>query len=74
MGKPFSWWAEHHNRYPTIALIAKHYPTPTVTSVPSDRSFSLAVDIYDERRSRILPEHAESLLLIKSNYSLFGKK
>ena len=22
MGKPFSWWTEHHNRYPTIALIA----------------------------------------------------
>ena len=74
MGEPFTWWAEHHSRYPAIAQIANHYLTATATSVPSERLFSSAGDIYDEMRSRISPEHAESLLFIKSNYSLFGKK
>ena len=74
MRKPFTWWAKHHSRYPAMAQIAKCYLTATATSVPSEKLFSSAGDIYDERRSRITPEHAESLLFIKSNYSLFGKK
>ena len=32
MGKPFTWWAEHHSRYPAIAQIANHYLTATATS------------------------------------------
>ena len=72
-GKPFDWWAEHHKRYPNIAQVAKRYLTASATSVPSERLFSSAGDIYDEKRSRILPEHAEHLLFIKSNYSMFGK-
>ena len=45
MGKPFTWWAEHHSRYPAIAQIANHYLTATATSVPSERLFSSAGDI-----------------------------
>jgi len=34
-------------------------------SVPSERLFSAAGSIYDDHRSRIMAEHAESLLLLK---------
>ena len=73
-GKPFAWWVEHKTRYPTIAQIARQYLSATATSVPSERLFSSAGDIYNDQRSRISPEHAEGLLFIKSNYSLFGRK
>jgi len=73
MGKPFAWWANHKLWYPTLAQVAKQYLSATATSVPSERLFSTAGTICDDRRSRITAEHAESLLFIKSNYSLFGK-
>ena len=73
LGNPLAWWADHHVRYPTLAQVAKRYLTATATSVPSERLFSTASNIYDDRRSRITAEHAESLLFIKSNYSQFGK-
>ena len=73
IGKPFAWWADHKVRYPTIAQVAKLYLSVTATSVPSERLFPTVGSIYDDRRSRITVEHAESLFFIKSNYSQFGK-
>ena len=67
------WWADHKVQYPTIAQVAKRYLSATATSVPSERLFSTAGSIYDDQRSSITAEHAESLLFIKSNYSWFGK-
>ena len=72
-GQAICMWANHKLWYPTIAQVAKRYLSATATSVPSERLFSTAGTICDDRRSRITAEHAESLLFIKSNYSLFGK-
>ena len=70
---PFVWWANYKSRYPTVAQVAKRYLSATATSVPSERLFSAAGNVYDERRSRITAEHAQHLLFIKSNYYSFGK-
>ena len=72
--QPFAWWADHKSRYPTVAQVAKRYLSATATSVPSETLFSAAGNVYDDRRNRITAEHAQHLLFIKSNYSLFGKK
>ncbi len=66
----FTWWANNSSRFSVLAEIALRYLTPPPTSVPSERLFSVAGDIYDEKRNRLAPERAEMLLFIKNNYHL----
>ena len=66
IGKPFVWWADHKVRFPSKVQVAKRYLSATATSVPSERLFSIVSSIYDDQRSRITAEHAESLLLLKA--------
>ena len=73
-GDPFTWWSQHKARFPLLSRLARRYLSATATSVPSERLFSLAGNVYEEHRNRILPEHAETLLFIKGNYSLFANK
>ena len=72
-GDPFTWWSQHKARFPLLSRLARRYLSATATSVPSERLFSLAGNVYVEHRNRILPEHAETLLFIKGNYSFADK-
>ena len=65
-----NWWATNKFRFPVLAKLARRYLSAPPTSVPSERLFSVAGDIYDEKRNRLSPEHAEVLLFIKSNFHL----
>ena len=62
-GNACTWWAENRARFPTLSKLALQYLSPT--SVPSERLFSTAGDIYDEKRNKLDPERAETLLFIK---------
>ena len=64
------WWATNKPRFPFLAKLAQRYLSAPPTSVPSKRLFSVAGDVYDEKRNRLSPERAETLLFIKSNYHL----
>lgn len=64
----YHWWSENAVRFPDIAKLAQQYLGAPPTSVPSERLFSGASDIY-EKRSRLLPDKAETLLFIKNNYT-----
>lgn len=66
----YSWWAENRVRFPLLAKLAQRYLSAPPTSVPSERLFSGAGDVYDEKRNRLAPERAEMLLFIKSNSPL----
>lgn len=66
----YSWWASNHCRFPSLAKIARQYLSAPATSVASERLFSGAGDVYDEKRSRLTPENAEMLLFIKNNFDL----
>ena len=65
-----TWWKSNKARFPLLAKLAQRFLAPPPTSVPSERVFSGASDIYDEKRSRLNPEKAEILLFIKNNFSL----
>ena len=64
----YSWWADNAMRYPCISSLVRQYLSAPPTSVPSERLFSGASNLYDDRRNRLAPERAEVLLLIKNNF------
>lgn len=69
-GNAYTWWKENGFRFKPISCLALRYLSAPPTSVPSERLFSTAGDIYDEKRNRLTPERAETLLFIKSNFHL----
>ena len=66
----YSWWKENKPRFPQLAKLARIYLAAPPTSVPSERVFSGASDIYDEKRNRLNPEKAEVLMFIRNNFHL----
>ena len=71
-GNSFTWWEDNKARYPSLAKLAQRYLSAPPTSVPSERLFSCARDVYDEKRNRIAPERAETLLFIKNNFRVLS--
>ena len=59
-----TWWAINK----LLAKLARRYLSAPPTSVPLESLFSVAGDLYNEKRNRLSPEHAEELLFIKSNF------
>ena len=73
-GNPFKWWQDNYHCYPILAKVVRRYLPFPATSVHSERLFSGAGEVCDDKRSRLAPELAESLLLIKYNFELVGKE
>ena len=71
-GNPFKWWKDNYQYYQTVAQIAQRYLPSPATSVHSEYLFSGAREVYDDKRSRLEPQLAELLLLIKYNFELVG--
>ena len=69
-GNAFTWWADNKFRFHSLSDLALRYLSAPPTSVPSERLFLTAGDIYDEKRNRLAPEKAEMLLFIKTNSHL----
>lgn len=66
-------WKVHKTQYPALAPLAKTYLSAPCTSVDSERLFSLAGHIIDDRRNRLAGERAEMLLFVKKNMPLMFK-
>ena len=64
---PLSWWFDNVKRYPTLAIMARKYLCICATSVPSERAFSLAGHIVNERRASLLPETVNMLSFLADN-------
>ena len=69
-GNVFTWLNENKARFELLSRLALKYLSAPPTSVQSERLFSTAGDIYDEKRNRLAPESAETLLFVKSNFHL----
>ena len=69
-GNASTWWDENTLHYPVFSELALQYLSLPPTSVPSERLFSIAGDIYDEKLNRLDPERAKTLPFIKKNFFL----
>ena len=49
-GCAYTWWASNKSRFSALSELALRYLSPPPTSVPSEHLFSVAGDIYDEKK------------------------
>ena len=61
------WWERSKHRYPHLAKLAMKYLSIPATSVPSERAFSTAGHIVNEKRACLLPENVSMLVFLASN-------
>ncbi|CAK1592037.1 unnamed protein product [Parnassius mnemosyne] len=67
---PYIWWASNATQYPNLSKFAKIYLSAPCSSVYSERLFSEAGLVYEDRRNRLLPFNAEKLVFIHHNLPL----
>ncbi|KAL2102415.1 hypothetical protein ACEWY4_001583 [Coilia grayii] len=68
---PFQYWANNHGRFPLLSAVAAKFLSAPSTSVESERLFSSASNIVDEKRNRLTAERAEMLIFLKKNLTMF---
>lgn len=63
----FSWWNANKSQYPHMASFAQRLLCAPPSSVPSERLFSEAGNLYEQKRNRLLPKTGEKLLFLHHN-------
>ncbi|KAJ4929299.1 hypothetical protein JOQ06_004909 [Pogonophryne albipinna] len=71
---PLGYWRSKQDRFPDLAKVARKYLSAPCTSTDSERLFSAASHVLDEKRNRLMADKAEKLLFIKKNLPLFLNK
>lgn len=71
---PFAWWKKYSLKFPNMSQMAKVYLSAPASTVYSERLFSEAGNVYEKKRSRLLPERAESLVFLHHNLPLINYK
>ena len=59
-------WKEKTNQYPKLAKLARYVLCIPCSSAASERIFSCASRVYKERRTRLLPQHIDSVVFLNS--------
>ena len=62
-----NWWKVNESRFPTLAKMARCYLCVPATSVPSERVFSTAGLVINDRRSSLSPENVDMLIFLSKN-------
>ena len=62
-----NWWREHEQTFPILSKIAKKIHSIVATSAPSERIFSKAGNIVNEKRSRLTPANVNNFVLLHTN-------
>ncbi|XP_034096541.1 zinc finger BED domain-containing protein 4-like [Gymnodraco acuticeps] len=71
---PLGYWRNKQDRFPDLAKVARKYLSAPCTSTDSERLFSAASHVLDEKRNRLMADKAEKLLFIKKNLPRFLNK
>ena len=61
------WWNLNKSKYPHLASFARKCLSAPPSSVYSERLFSEAGNLYENKRNRLLPNTGEKLLLLHHN-------
>lgn len=64
---PLEFWENHQKTFPELYLLAKKYLCVPATSVPSERLFSKAGYITNDRRSRLGAKRIDQLVFLNGN-------
>ncbi|CAH0698531.1 unnamed protein product [Spodoptera exigua] len=67
---PYAWWAANAKQFPILVKFAQIYLSSPCSSVYSERLFSEAGLVYENKRNRLLPKNAENLVFIHHNLPL----
>ncbi|XP_039591329.1 zinc finger BED domain-containing protein 4-like isoform X2 [Polypterus senegalus] len=67
---PLEYWNSNKYRFPHLAELARKYLSAPCTSIDSERLFSAAANVLDEKRNRLSCDKAEMLLFVKKNLPL----
>uniref|UniRef100_A0AAG5CZ13 BED-type domain-containing protein n=1 Tax=Anopheles atroparvus TaxID=41427 RepID=A0AAG5CZ13_ANOAO len=65
---PITWWKKEGKNYPKLYNIFLRRFCIPATSVPCERIFSKAGNIFTEKRNRLAPKRLQEILLIQQNY------
>ena len=65
---PLEWWATNRHKFPLISKVARKYLCFPVTSVSSERVFSVAGRVIEKRRNRLTGANAENLIFLHENW------
>lgn len=64
---PVIYWKASAHLYPNVAAVARRFPATPPSSVDSERAFSTAGDICNDKRSSLSAPKTEILLFLKKN-------
>jgi hAT family C-terminal dimerisation region len=67
-GDPLVWWREHATDLPQLARFARKYLATPSSSVYSEGLFSEYGNIYEEKRSRLLPRRSCSFITTRARW------
>lgn len=67
---PFDFWETYRTVFPELFELATKYLCVPATSVPSERVFSKAGQITNERRNRLKGKNLDAIIFLNSNFSL----
>ena len=67
IANPLKWWEASENHYPNVAKLAKSYLSIPGTSVPSERTFSVAGMTLTKLRSNLDPDTLYEIIFINKN-------
>jgi len=70
---PLLWWNEKKVVLPNLAVQARVYLAIPATSVPSERLFSSAGNVFTKKRNRLNQNNLHNILFLRENYKLFDQ-
>lgn len=62
------WWEDHKKYFPNIFNLYMVVYSSTATSCPAERAFSLTGRTIEDRRTSLLPETVNSLVVARNMY------
>jgi hypothetical protein len=71
---PLTFWKDHQNKLPCLALLARRLFSIPVTSAAVERSFSAAGVAVTERRSSLDPSTVNDILFVRSVQNILERK